>query len=147
MGQRRKSKDDRAKDLRLAMHRIIRRRAHDPDASLSISSVAREAGVSGALIHNHHQDIAEEIRAAQGRDSRSRSKAKNQELKEQQERYRDLLIEGRQRLADLRALGSLYLMAVERIETLESSALHANVKEIGIAKGARIANAYVETKK
>lgn len=66
MSKQRKPADKREKDLRLAMFRIQRGRAHTDVEKLSISSVAREAGVSASLIHNHYPDIAEAIRLAQG---------------------------------------------------------------------------------
>lgn len=48
----RKNAEAREKDLRLAMHRIERGRARTGESKLSIAAVAREAGVTTALIHN-----------------------------------------------------------------------------------------------
>lgn len=82
--------EDREKDLRLAMLRIERGRAHTNATKISIASVAREAGISTALIHNHYPHIAEEIRVAAGRSSRSQRDAKHEHLKEAHERNRVL---------------------------------------------------------
>jgi hypothetical protein len=51
-----------------------------------VTSVAREAGVSAALIHNHYPSIAERIRQEQGRGSRAQRDAKHQELKVEREK-------------------------------------------------------------
>jgi len=66
MSEHRKTAQAREKDLRMAMFRIERGRAHTKSAKMSIASVAREAGVSAALIHNHYPGIADAIRQAQG---------------------------------------------------------------------------------
>lgn len=49
----RKNAEAREKEFRLAIYRIQKGRAHSKETQLSIASVAREAGVSPALIHNH----------------------------------------------------------------------------------------------
>ena len=89
----RKRSEDREKDLRLAMLRIERGRAHTKETKISIASVAREAGVSSALIHNHYPIIAENIRAAMGQSSRAQRDAKHDELKEVQARNKELRLE------------------------------------------------------
>ena len=67
MSQQRKSASARERDLRLAILRIERGRSHTKATRISIASVAREAGVSSALIHNHYPAIADAIRQAQSR--------------------------------------------------------------------------------
>lgn len=57
---------------------------------LSIAAVAREAGVSAALIHNPYPAVAEAIRSAQGRSSREQREAKHEELKATREKNREL---------------------------------------------------------
>jgi hypothetical protein len=81
MSDKRLTSDVRDKQLRLAITRIERGRSREKDAKLTIASVAREAGVSTALIHNHHPQIAELVRDAQGRSSRAQRDAKHSELK------------------------------------------------------------------
>ena len=71
---------DREKDLRLAIYRIEGGRAHTKETKLTIAAVARETGVSTALIHNHYPTIAETIRQKQGRSSRAMRDVKHQDL-------------------------------------------------------------------
>jgi AcrR family transcriptional regulator len=88
MTQERKTGEVRDKELRLAISRIEKGRAHTQATKLTIAAVAREAGVSTALIHNCHPEIAEIIREAQGRSSRAHRDAKHQELKAEREKSR-----------------------------------------------------------
>lgn len=90
MNQQRKSADAREVDLRLAMSRVQRGRSLTKANKLSITSVAKEAGVSPALIHNHYPAIANAIRAAQGRSSRQQRDAKHEQLKAEQDKTRRL---------------------------------------------------------
>jgi len=71
---------DREKELKLAIYRIEKGRAHTQEIKLTIAAVAREAGVSRALIHNHYPEIAETIRQKQGRSSRAMRDVKHQDL-------------------------------------------------------------------
>jgi uncharacterized coiled-coil DUF342 family protein len=99
MTKERKTSEARDKDLRLAISRIERGRADTETTKLTIASVAREAGVSTALIHNCHPDIAEIIREAQGRSRRAQCDAKHQELQAEREKARAL----RDEIATLRS--------------------------------------------
>ena len=123
MSEKRRPASAREKDLRLAM--------------LRISSVAHEAGVSTSLIHNHYPAIAEAIRAAQGRDSRAQRDAKNEELKTERDKNRDLRGEIETLRGDLRKLASLYNMALDKIRTLEAIARDSHVVEIAAASTCR----------
>jgi len=98
MSQQRKSASARERDLRLAILRIERGRSRTKAATISIASVAREAGVSPALIHNHYPAIADAIRQVQGRSSRQQRDAKHEELKAERDKMREL----RQDVARLR---------------------------------------------
>jgi len=95
---KRKPSDAREKDLRLALYRIVRGRSKAGETKVTIAAVAREAGVSTALIHNHYPSIAEAIREAQGRSSRAQRDGKQQDLRAEQEKNRIL----RQELQELR---------------------------------------------
>lgn len=99
MTPQRKSASARERDLRLAMLRIERGRSHTKATKISIASVAREAGVSPALIHNYYPAIADAIRQVQGRSSRQQRDAKHEELKMERDKVREL----RQDVARLRA--------------------------------------------
>ncbi len=93
MTTKRKPSDARERDLQLALARIQRGRAHTGESKVTIASVAREAGVSTALIHNHYPIIAEAIRDAQGRSSRVQRDVKHQELRAEREKNRALRLE------------------------------------------------------
>lgn len=90
MSQKRKTAEAREKDLRLAMYRIKHGRSRTGTRRVTVSSVAREAGVSPALIHNHYAAIAEAIRVEQGRDSRAQRDAKHEQLTQEREKNRRL---------------------------------------------------------
>ncbi len=98
MTTKRKPSDARERDLQLALARIQRGRAHIGETKVTIAAVAREAGVSTALIHNHYPIIAEAIRDAQGRSSRAQRDVKHQDLRAEREKNRAL----RQEIEELR---------------------------------------------
>ncbi|MGG5285065.1 TetR family transcriptional regulator [Pseudomonas viridiflava] len=83
----------------LALHRIERGRAKTDEKKVTIAAVAREAGVSAALIHNHYPNIAETIREVQGRSSRAQRDVKHQDLCAEREKSRAL----RQEIEELRS--------------------------------------------
>ncbi len=96
---KRKPADAREKELMLALHRIERGRAKTDEKKVTIAAVAREAGVSAALIHNHYPNIAETIREVQGRSSRAQRDVKHQDLCAEREKSRAL----RQEIEELRS--------------------------------------------
>ncbi|NNB29191.1 TetR/AcrR family transcriptional regulator [Pseudomonas fragi] len=98
MMSKRKPSEARERDLQLALTRIQRGRAHTGETKVTIAAVAREAGVSTALIHNHYPNIAEAIREAQGRSSRIQRDLKEQDLSTEREKNRML----RQEIKELR---------------------------------------------
>jgi AcrR family transcriptional regulator len=98
MNSTRKPSAIREKELRLAIIRIQHGRARTGTTKLTIASLAREAGVSTALIHNHYPKIAEAVREAQGRASRAQRNAKIRDL--QHERVKNRLL--RQEIEQLR---------------------------------------------
>jgi hypothetical protein len=118
MSETRKTAETREKDLRLAMFRIKRGRSHSGATRVTIAGVAREAGVSPALIHNHYPTIADAIRVEQGRDSRAQRDAKHDDLKQERERGREL----RQEVADLRA-AMARLSSINEVLMAENEAL------------------------
>ncbi|WP_083417782.1 TetR family transcriptional regulator [Burkholderia contaminans] len=97
MTQQRKSAASREKDLRSAIARIERGRTKTGATKLSVSAVAREAGVTPALIHNHYPSIAEEIRTKVGASSRQQRDTARVALKEERAKGTDL----RTRIKDL----------------------------------------------
>lgn len=90
MSLQRKPADARRKDLELAISRIQRGRAHTGATKINITTVANEAGVTPALIHNHYPHIAESIRELGARSSRVQRDAKHGELRAAREKNRVL---------------------------------------------------------
>lgn len=78
-----------AKAIRQAIVRIEKGRPKvvKPGRKLSIQSVAEEAGVSRATIHNNHPGLAERIREAGNRAVRAQRDEKNTEIKELRAKY------------------------------------------------------------
>jgi len=107
MSQQRKSANSREKDLRLAMLRIERGRSQTKATKISIASVAREAGVSPALIHNHYPAIADAIRQAQGRSSRQQRDTKHEQLKAERDKTGELRREVDRLRVDVDRLASI----------------------------------------
>ncbi|NWC83606.1 TetR family transcriptional regulator [Pseudomonas putida] len=85
-----KPADARKRDLMLALKRIEHGRSQTGDKKITIAAVAREAGVSAALIHNHYPEVAEAIRESQGRSSRAQRDLKTQKLHSEREKVRAL---------------------------------------------------------
>lgn len=81
-----------AKTIRQAIVRIEKGRPKvvKPGRKLSIQSVAEEAGVSRATIHNNYPGLAERIREAGNKAARVQRDEKNTELKELRVKYREL---------------------------------------------------------
>lgn len=107
-----KPAEDREKDLRLALLRIQKGRAHTGETKVTIAAVAREAGVSTALIHNHYPRIAEAIREAQGRSSRAMRDVKHQDLITERKKsaaYRQEIEELQAKVASLASINEVLL--------------------------------------
>ncbi|SFP45884.1 transcriptional regulator, TetR family [Geopseudomonas sagittaria] len=107
-----KPAEDREKDLKLALYRIQRGRSHSGETKVSIAAVAREAGVSTALIHNHYQSIAEVIREVQGRSSRAMRDVKHQDLiaeRKKSQAYRQEIKELSAKVARLASINEVLL--------------------------------------
>ncbi|WP_394304547.1 TetR family transcriptional regulator [Pseudomonas danubii] len=107
-----KPAEDRDKDLRLALYRIQKGRAHTGETKVTIAAVAREAGVSTALIHNHYPGVAEAIRETQGRSSRAMRDVKHQGLiaeRKKSEAYRQVIEELRAKVANLASINEVLL--------------------------------------
>src|SRR5450830_1443145 len=127
----RKTAEIREKELRLAVHRIEQGRSNSNAKSLTVSSVAREAGVSAALIHNHYPAIAELIRTKQGASSRQKRDAKQSELLAQKNKNTELrreLVEMRSQLAKLATINEMLF--------IENSALRTSLENSNVVRTA-----------
>lgn len=107
MTAKRKPSDIRKRDLQLALTRIQRGRSHAGETKVTIAAVAREAGVSTALIHNHYPHVAEAIREVQGHSSRALRDVKQQELMAEREKNRTLRQENQALRAQVASLASI----------------------------------------
>ncbi|SOE58325.1 transcriptional regulator, TetR family [Burkholderia sp. YR290] len=125
----RKPASSREKDLRLALFRIEQGRAHTKAKKISISSVAREAGVSAALIHNHYPSIAELIRVKQGASSRDHRDAKQNELQAERSKSKALRAELDETKRQVAKLASLNETLIVENETLKARLSNSNVYE------------------
>ena len=138
MTSARKPAASREKDLKLAIHRIERGRSHTKATSLSISAVAREAGVSAALIHNHYPAIAEAIRVKLGTSSRQMRDSKHQELKDVQAKnkvLRDELAEAKERIGRLASINEALLVGLRSLEARIGSSSVVEFPSTGREKG------------
>ncbi|ETK20480.1 TetR family transcriptional regulator [Pseudomonas fulva] len=77
------------------------------DEKLSITSVARAAGVTPGLIHNTYPSIAERIRNIAGKSVRAQRDSKHQALMSEKEKNRLLRAENDQLLAEVARLASV----------------------------------------
>lgn len=107
-----KSAVEREKDLKLALCRIQKGRTQTGETKVTIAAVAREAGVSTALIHNHYPSIAEAIREVQGRSSRAMRDVKQKYLISERKKsaaYRQEIKELRAKVAKLASINEMLL--------------------------------------
>lgn len=116
----------------MAITRIEKGRSKANESNLTIAAVAREAGVSTALIHNCHPDIAELIRQSQGRSSRAQRDAKQLELKAEREKTRELRLEITLLKSKVASLASINEVLLDENRTLKSRL--GDPKVVGIPK-------------
>lgn len=109
------------------MFRIERGRARTKATKISVASVAREAGISTSLIHNHYPSIAEAIREVQGRSSRAQRDAKTEELKVEREKNKSL----RQEVETLRG-------RIERLASINEVLIAENLVLKATAKDSKV---------
>jgi AcrR family transcriptional regulator len=128
-----KPAENREKDLRLAIYRLQKGRAHTKETKVTIAAVAREAGVSTALIHNHYPAVAEAIRDIQGRSSRAMRDVKHQDLIAERQKsaaYRQEVEELKARLASIASINEVLL---DDNQTLKDKLRERNVIELAFS--------------
>lgn len=128
MSSNRKSAAEREKDLRLAIFRIETGRSHTQPKSLTVASVAKEAGVSTALIYNHYEAVAECIRQKQGKTSKAQRDAKAQELKEEQAKSKQLRSDLKECQFKSKALASINEMLHDELDVLRAQIAGSNIQ-------------------
>ena len=107
----------RLKSLNLACRRVeIEATRLGRPRTLSVLRVAREAGVSPALIHNHYPEIAARIRRFRGIPAVSRPESELLRLKSQNAELRRQLGEARKDQASLASqLAAIKLSSMARV--------------------------------
>jgi len=96
------------RSLEMALYRLRNGRGKVvKGGKLTIAAVAKEAGVSTATIHNRHPEIAEQVRAVQGKESRMQRDEKHQQLQRVREANRELRAENAELKVDLEKLASI----------------------------------------
>lgn len=130
MSATRKPSESREKDLHLAISRIRHGRAHTGVTKISIASVAREAGVSAALIHNHYPKTAEAIRDAQGRSCRIQRDAKHGQLVAEREKNRMLRQENEELRGRVSKLASINEVLLDENRILKAKQADPKVVDL-----------------
>jgi len=102
-------------DLKLAWHRLVK-----GNEKVSIAAVAREAGVTPALIHNKYPNLAEEIRKSLGKATRAQRDATHELLVAEREKNRKLWEENSSLLNEVRTLASRNEALVREIAVLKA---------------------------
>ncbi|MCP1515462.1 AcrR family transcriptional regulator [Pseudomonas rhodesiae] len=92
--------------------------------------MAREAGVSTALIHNHYPTVAEAIREAQGRSSRAQRDVKHQDLLAEREKNRMLRQENEELRVKVASLASVNKVWIAEARVLKAKQSGAKVVDL-----------------
>jgi AcrR family transcriptional regulator len=91
-------------------------------SKMSISAVAKLAGITPALIHNTYPDLAEKIRGLVGKATRTQRDAKHDALVRERENNRSLREELVGSRADLAKLASINQMLLNEVALLKGMA-------------------------
>ena len=89
---------------------------------VSISAVAKVAGITPSLIHNTYPDLAEKIRGLVGKTTRAQRDSKHDELVREREVNRSLRQELAQTRADLAKLASINQVLLNEVALLKGMA-------------------------
>jgi len=129
-----KHAEDRERDLKLALYRIQRGRSRSGETKVSIAAVAREAGVSTALIHNHYPSIAEAIREALGRSSRAMRDVKHQDLIAERRKSKEYRLEIEELSAKVSRLSSINEVLLDENRILKAKLNDRKVVDLELIK-------------
>lgn len=97
-------------------------RVQQAQGKVSISAVAKEAGVTPALIHNTYPDLAEKIRRLVGKATRSQRDAKHDALIRERQINHALRQELAESRADLAKLASINQALINEVALLKGVA-------------------------
>jgi DNA-binding transcriptional regulator YhcF (GntR family) len=115
-------REERIHSIKLAIRRVQtgRVRTIKPGTRLSISSVAAEAGIDAATIHTTYPDLAEQIRALVGKESRVQRDQKASLLKEARARNAGLHAEVATLRSELASLASKHATLILEVDRLRA---------------------------
>lgn len=108
----------RSRDATLAALKDGLSRLRDAKQRITISAVARQAGVTPSLLHNRYPALVEEIRRHLGADSRSEVGKLREQLEATKKRIREVVAEVEELKRELKHLAS-------ENEALRRSAVHS----------------------
>ena len=130
-----KPRDRREQDLRLAIFRIERGRAHSGADKVNFSTVAREVGVTPALIHNHYPKIARLIRDAKDAAQSATTQLNTTVLQGERAKNTQLRRENEKLRADVARLATINEMLLVDIRALRAAQQTENVSPLRPKKG------------
>ena len=124
--------DKTRKELRNALIRLKhgRPKVVDKKRKISISALAEEAGVSDSTIHNRYPDIAAEVRSLVSTDHRLQRDEKNDMLKLEKEKNKQLRNQIEQLELDVRKLASINASQAHEISTLKAHKISKKIVSI-----------------
>lgn len=117
MAARRESPENRMKCLLLAMRKIEMGRT-GVDAKLSVASIAREAGVTPALIHNCYPSIAAVVRAKRAAAKKGVSQSSAEEVRRKNSQLRKDLAMMKAKVAKIASLNEILTIENRRLAAL-----------------------------
>lgn len=108
----------REEKIILALLRIQKGRSHTGETKITIAAVAREAGISTALIHNYYPQIVEKIREAQGRSHRDKRDEEHMKLISERKKSSAYRLEIKTLQSKISKLASINEMLIEENRAL-----------------------------
>lgn len=121
------------KELRSALIRLKhgRPKVVDKKRKISISALAEEAGVSDSTIHNRYPDVAAEVREITGKAHKAQRDEKNEKLKSEKSKNKDLREHIQQLESDIRKLTSINATLSDENAQLKAEIESDNIVRIG----------------
>jgi len=111
------------REIKLAIARIRhgKQKRTSADRKFSIASVAAEAGVSNATIHNRYPQLAEHIRKIQKADAKGTTEKKQTEISELKRQIAELRNQLEERDSELRKIAIVNLRLSQEMKGLKST--------------------------
>ena len=97
---------------------------------ISISALAEEAGVSDSTIHNRYPEIASQVRVIIGKEHKVQRNEKNQKLKIEKSKNRELRAEIENLESDIRKLTSINATLEHKNGQLKAKLASGNIVRI-----------------